>query len=100
MTSFWTNLDDNVRKVVGEEHEVPPAVVDQLLVIPLLIFLVVPNQVPAVPQLVPDAELNHGLLVFLPAVTELLLHRGWQRFPGDFAADVILYLAGHVRHLD
>ena len=38
-SSFSTNLDNNVRKVVGEEHEVPPAVVDKLLIISLLILL-------------------------------------------------------------
>ena len=39
--------------MVGEEHEVPPAVVHQLLVIPLLILLDLLHQITTVPQLVP-----------------------------------------------
>ena len=39
--------------MVGEQHEVPSAVVHQLLVISLLIFLDLLHQVTPVPQLVP-----------------------------------------------
>ena len=43
-------LDHHVREVVREKHQVPPTVVDQLLVIPLLVLLDVPHQVATIPE--------------------------------------------------
>ena len=99
-SSFSTNLDNNVTKVVGEEHEVPSAVVHQFLVVSLLIFLVLPDQVAPVPQLVPDTELDHRLLVFLPAVAELLLNRGRESLPAHFTPYKIFYFWVDGRHVD
>ena len=44
-------LDDNIGEVVGEEHEVGLAVVDELLVVPSLILTNCPHQVTPVSQL-------------------------------------------------
>ena len=89
-------LDHHVGEVVREEHQVPPAVVDQLLVVPLLVLLDMTYKIASIPgnsvkryqfhktaspELVPDAELPDNLVVLLWVVPHLGLHTGRQGFP-------------------
>ena len=101
-------LDHHVGEVVREEHQVPPAVVDQLLVVPLLVLFDMTYQVASIsgnwvkryqfhrtatPELVPDAELPDHLVVLLRVVPHLGLHTGRQGFPslGNIIFMVLLF---------